>query len=663
VAFNPPTYTIDQGDVGSRYNLGIGTTSTGLTAPDRIYGYCLTPGTKFQEQTDIRTQDKLVQYASPNLIDRDFVNYPRVTDGDFSGGSLQTVFIDPRRYFDSDFDVRIPGYLILRPNWARATKTAITVGSYRQVVAFNGDFWFTLEDTSNNVYTANGGVTAGVGGVASCLETDGQYLYVGNSSFLKRAAASGNSIGSLTTVASAFNGTPRQFWVINLGTQGIFAYYAVGNNTLYKIDLTTSFPVAAGSQAQVALGGGSFYIVDICSYQAGIAILTNDVNGSGFDVWFHDGSNLTRIIRMDGYRSRGLTNCLGALYIAAQAIGGAFPPILARVASGTFDIVARAGSPLFTSSAQECLQPCSSSNFVYWPVLGTQLNPDPNKSNSAIIQYNAQTGAVARLAIDDNSDFGNANNTSTDQGLRNVATLGQSVAGVFYGGTTGYCQYEVSAFSGTTFQPTGWLVSSKLDFNTPSIPKLFRRLIVSHAPLAAGEGILLQAWVDKDPLKFKTNATKGSGSTQYTEQVSNTTAGATQTVLTLPAATVGNALFFGLKLTAGTSNLTTPTVYYISAEIGVPWAFQFTVNCSSQRMDLRGKPDGQGLRGVDLYGLLHDAWESAQTVTLYHPTGNSYTCVIEQAMFSSDSPMYRDSSNQPKDYEAQVTLLLRQSTV
>jgi hypothetical protein len=192
---------------------------------------------------------------------------------------------------------------------------------------------------------------------------------------------------------------------------------------------------------------------------------------------------------------------------------------------------------------------------------------------------------------------------------------------------------------------------------------LFKRLIVTHAPLAAGEQVLLQGWVDKDPLKFATTATQGSGASQYTAQNTNSTVGSTQTVLTLPASTIGNSMFYALQLTAGTSNGTSPTVYYISAEIGVPWLWSFTVNCSSQRMDLRGKPDGQGLRGIDLYGLLHDAWENSEPVTFWHPNGVAYTAVIEQAKFDSDSPMYRDSSSQPKDYEAQVTLLLRQSTV
>src|SRR5690349_16194421 len=149
MAFNPPTRNIQAGDVGTRYHVGIGYNGS-------TYGYVLSPGTKFEETTDLHSKELLTQYSSPSLIDRDFVNYPRVTDGDFSGGGLQTIFIDPRRYFDSDLDINVPGYLILRPSWARTQKSSITPVIPGQMVAWNGDFWFTFAEATKNFYSANG---------------------------------------------------------------------------------------------------------------------------------------------------------------------------------------------------------------------------------------------------------------------------------------------------------------------------------------------------------------------------------------------------------------------------------------------------------------------------------------------------------------------------
>lgn len=642
--------------MGTRYHVGIGVGSS-------IYGYCLTPGTKFEESTDLHAKDLLTQYSSPNLIDRDFVNYPRVTDGDFSGGALQTVFIDPKKYFDSDLDIHTPGYLILRPGYARATKSSITpVG--QQVVPFNGDYWFTFGDAAKNFYSANGGFTHVAGSQPVALDSDGQYLYVGYAGGLDRYPASGSDVGAAVQVATALNGTARQWWVVNLGTQGVFAYYAIGNNTLYKIDLTVSFPVAAGSQAAVALGSNNIYITDICAYQSGLAILTNDVSsGNGFDIWFHDGSNLTRIIRVEGYRARGMCNSLGALYVAAESVSNHTPPILARIGYGVFSIVAKAGSPFFTSTAQYTLQPRASSHYVYWPVLNPSINGITGSAVGQVLEYNALTSAIAALPANDTLDFASQVGSTINNGLRAIAVQSESLASTFFSGSSGYLQYQVSAFGTAAYRSTGWLVSSRLDFNTPSIPKMFRRVIVTHKPLAAGEAILVQAWVDKDPLSFTTTATQGSSATQYTAQQTNSTTGSVQTVLTLPSATIGNSLFFALRLTAGTNQLTSPTVFYVGTEVGVPWTWKATLDCSSKRKDAKGQSDTQGARGVDLYGLLHDAWENALAVTLYHPNGNTYTTVMEGASFTSSNPLFADTSNQPKDYEASVSVLLRQSTV
>src|SRR5882672_8813335 len=110
-----PTKAIDPAMVGDSYHLALGLTTLGQATPDRIFGYLLAEGTKFQQKTDLKARDTLVNNSSPNLIDRDLVATPRVSDGDFSGGALQINFSDPTRYWDSDLEVRNPGYLTLAP--------------------------------------------------------------------------------------------------------------------------------------------------------------------------------------------------------------------------------------------------------------------------------------------------------------------------------------------------------------------------------------------------------------------------------------------------------------------------------------------------------------------------------------------------------------------
>lgn len=58
------------------------------------------------EETELQHKDQLIQLGSSNLIDREFNQWPQVTQGDWSGGMLQRVFSgpnsDPSRYWDGD---------------------------------------------------------------------------------------------------------------------------------------------------------------------------------------------------------------------------------------------------------------------------------------------------------------------------------------------------------------------------------------------------------------------------------------------------------------------------------------------------------------------------------------------------------------------------------
>src|SRR5260370_32707360 len=101
---------IDKEDVGQLYHVGIGTTSPGQAAVDNLCGYMLVGDQqlgRFIEKTDLHSKEQLTSYSSEALIDRDIVNTPRTTDGDFSGGALQQNFIDAHRFWDSDLDIRV----------------------------------------------------------------------------------------------------------------------------------------------------------------------------------------------------------------------------------------------------------------------------------------------------------------------------------------------------------------------------------------------------------------------------------------------------------------------------------------------------------------------------------------------------------------------------
>src|SRR5205807_2400537 len=117
-----------------------------------------------------------------------------------------------------------------------------------------------------------------------------------------------------------------------------------------------------------------------------------------------------------------------------------------------------------------------------------------------IVTYDVLTGAVGHLPNQDGTDF-----TTTGGTLNEVCAMGEAAACVFTNGSTGVAQYQTSAFGTLTYQSSGWVVGSNLDFATPAIEKRFRTIELHHSPLNAGEQILVRAFLEGDPTSFTTS--------------------------------------------------------------------------------------------------------------------------------------------------------------
>jgi len=164
---------------------------------------------------------------------------------------------------------------------------------------------------------------------------------------------------------------------------------------------------------------------------------------------------------------------------------------------------------------------------------------------------------------------------------RQLAVYGRAVIFPFISGGNGWHQFQTHAGQSTSavYASSGWMCSSRMDFNTPSIVKLLRRIVIQHAPLNPGEQIYIEAHVDQDPTRFTTSL----GANPATAFTTNSTAGSTATVLALPARTIGYSMYIAIKLSAGTSQATSPVVFYFSVEVSVSWTWKFTLDCSSRR--------------------------------------------------------------------------------
>lgn len=614
------TATTLPAQIGTLYNVGVSDAT-------RFYGYLFQnqgqQSTGMVERSDIAARDAMINYGSPNLVDRDLVYIPRVSQGDFSGGTGQLIALDASKCFDSDLDLRVPGFATLRPQWIRYTKAGLTIGGDWQVIAMlNGasqmDFWWTMGESNGNFYSVRHADTVVITAAAVIgLDTDGRDIYVGYAASLSQYTLAGNS-----SVSATLNGTANAWWIINQGTNGLFAYYRVGSNSLYKIDLTQAWPVAAANQPQVPTNQNANAtqqsIQDIVPYQNGIAIQTIDTRGTGTDIWYHDGANMVRIVRINSYIGRGMCVCLGELYVSLASFNMINSPILARVSTGSFQIVASPGLP-FPTATQSALQPVASGRYVYWPILTPSLNGIGGTTGGYVVQYDTLTGAQSHLPTFDANDMGTSTKV-TSSSIRAIATIGDSVGMAFPNSTTGTLQYQNPFTTTVTYQTGGWLVSSHYDFATPGVSKRFRRIDVHHAPLKAGESIVVKAFVDQDPDLFTPSLAPNPSGATVTHSFSggeSATVGSL-TTLTFGADTVGRTLFYAVQLNAGSSNLTTPRLTYVAIEVGGTWTWEFHFDCSSIRRLLnQGGPDQQGVDGKDLYYLFRNAYENGLLLTLY----------------------------------------------
>lgn len=655
--------------VGQLYHVG-------FDNGNQFYGYCLFPDTAqtggWHEKTDIAAKDAQIQYASPNIIDRDFVFWPRVTQGDWSGGGGQITFIAPNQYWDSDLDTRVPGYLTLRSRVQRTTtKTNATAfassQNLQQVVPFNGDFYFSFCEAST-FYNTNGSFATHSSKQPVILDTDGNSLFIGDQVGFVGMYNTSNAwvqdvFNTLAGGLTSFN----QMWVIDHGTFGHFLYYGKqgSNQALWKVDLSLSLPVASGNHVQLPTDNLSEVIQDIAPYQTGLAILTNSAWNDNWSVWFHDGANMTPIVRMHGYFAAGMCVCMGDLFVGTYPAQGFASPVLWRISSGSVSAVVAPGPPVPSTLHQGCLQPRVGGQRVYWPI--TNLNQQFAASSNTIMVFDAITGATSRLPLTDTVDLQIAGFATLDalnavQFLRRFAIQGDAIGFTDSTGSgpssyTLYDQYQVAnsvvPIRTAPYQASGKVITSRIDFQTPGVEKRFRRFEAQHAALPANCSVRIDAFIDKDPAAYAAALTPDATNT-------NAVAGTVSTELFLNNL-IGHTVYFVVTL-ASSDGLNTPTLNYYFVESTTPWSWELMLDCTAKRGTLTGaNDDQQGVTGKDLAYFFRNAWENPSKLTMYHRNGNTYTVAVESLDFWNPSPKVQTEAQVVRDEEYVLKVVLRQT--
>lgn len=662
----------DPKEVGKTYHLAIGSADG-----QWLYGYMLAQGIPFKESTDVNRKAQLTQYSSPNLTDRDISDWPRITDGDFSGGRNQVTFVTASKYWDGNLDTQVAGYLRLNSGWSRRAVSngtsqiaamppfqygdrtvQITKGRPPSGTHVDRLYWTYGEVGGTYYFLDPGGaitpIATGLSAVKALFaDESGVYLADDAGGFWHQDIGLGGPRPVWTTGGSAV----EDFWIVDDGGSGYFAYVVrpQPSNDLTRIDLsqwTGVGVVPPAAVSQVAFGTLHHLVADVVPYLGGIAILVN--SPAALEVWTDTGSGASRLVSLPGYYAYGLVNALGDLYVTANPMAGIGPAFIVHISGSTFELVERIGLPLAEVSQQILGAPTTTGSHVYFTVqtAGSVLPPAGGLAGTTtgtrhIEVYDVVNGSLRALPDLDSIDW---------PGLypRQLQGVGLGVA---------FPMVPVGASTPLTLQVThntgmaaggadvysrgpDFLVSSRIDGNTPALDKMVQEVMAEHAPLVAGQAITLGVVVDGDPTAYVDGTTAFTASTTHMFDPTETAAQASRTEIQMPLNTMCRSLYFVVKLTGPGS--TSPLVYSVALEFTTSFVWEFTVDCTSVVTTLGGgeqRDDQQRLKGVERLALLRNIWLAGQPrkAVFYHPDGSGpWDVVMESMEFVADSPMARE---------------------
>lgn len=577
--------------------LGFRNPATGVV---QMVGYVLTPSSQFAQGTDIQDEDHLVQIASPLSTDR-YGRFPKVSQGDWSGGERQLIFVNGNQYYQSQqVDGSKPGHLtVLGSYTAVTTPAAIQHGDPRSISS-DALRWYVVEQGSPTpvaTVTFTGTVTAlaTVTGTVSELVRAPDAVYAYSTTGVWKLSTS----GAHTQVV---NEAPPNNQTCCLGYFGGNLYYATGNIATEVLKHATyPFPgagvgvtdrtVLQMEGAITGVGDGPTGVV----FTAGEALSGPATPSPWTWVYVWDGANATLIGRIFG-GVNDICEANGVVYILCSILPGATGttmPIIYSVSGSTISVFDdyRWLDPNFqpattTPLSQGHLDSDGTWLYLWWPTLNTK-------------RYKLSSGAI--------SDCGAPQAQGT---LYHIGAVGATLPGSGIldcdpagAGTTAY----IVKF-GDIPNVNGQLISSYYDFGTPNVDKQFQSVEFQMNSALNTQAITVEAQVD------------GIGYVQLPVQLSPSN----NTLLCLfPSRSIGHRA--RLRVTLNGSYNPDISQWSILAALARTW--KLTVSCRHDPQ-IRGTPgpmaDPQGLTAQQLVANIEAAYHQAGGyVTLFIPDPNA----------------------------------------
>lgn len=646
---------VTQSQVGPQYDLAVGFDPGTGTAT--MVGYVLATSQPWTETTDITDSDRIVQISSPLSTDR-YAYFPKVSQGDWSGGERQVFFVDPAHYYSSSkLETGIPGHLRIAgkyqsPSWP-SNIGSVTQGSGSVALDPNGLNYYVAgrSGTSGNIAaisTASPGTAsaARVGPSATVnvveeIMVGPDVLYIAIDGGTNPGIYSGVSNTRVGTDATSSSYNNRVMAYFNPGGAPSLFYVLSGaapNSTLraYVVNTGVASTVYTSLSPETMLtivGAGpvSLYFVAGGQLQPG---------GGGplppFSIYKFDGLNATYIGVVLGYPiDLRLVNGVVYLLVAAVSSGFTAMPLIYTIQDtqiallDDYRYVDPAFQPSGGTSELGCL--AGDGNYLYlaWPGLSLK-------------RYNTATGAI--------SDIGHPTVLSHAAAFHGVAAgpQGSVIEAADTSNTLGTLVWGTT----TANNDTGNLVTSYFDMGTPTVTKLFRSFEIElNAALGTGASVAVTYQLDNQ------SAFPGSLTMQTNANTNNL-------IGYFPASTKGSRVQIKLTLTASNTGVS-PDIrsYSLKATLGRAW--KLTVQC---RRDLRlhdGSIDAQGKLAKDLLANVQNVYrQAAGNCILFLPDATSASgtsqvnAVLEDYSLSTVIPGPAFSERGASDMEGDLTLTL-----
>jgi hypothetical protein len=564
-----------------------------------MVGYVCAAGTDWDQGTNVQDEGQLIAVASPNQIDRNLGNWPKVTQGDWTKGEQQQTYIDPQRYRISDgaVDTSRPGGLQLFPS-PRTTSYVLTGTSNKIPIVALGDEWFAGVKTStfNLVTTASGspvGVAIGDGTEILDIMLDPFGVVIATGTGIWQI--SGTPTATLFCTEGVAADVPpvsgcvksmayfdEKLYFISVDQTQI-KYVVDGNTTpvVYRTFGTPGFEQnlrlicsTANGLFYVTYKIGSEWVMTFYISDGGAGPDTRVAEVIGKVIWAEEIYGVTYIL-MRQFQQAGHND-----FTLYSLQGTQLDKVIdMRWVQDEFREV---GSVIATTTADVQGNIWGDGRFLYvgWPGLpGLRIDLTPGLG-----AFPARCTAFNPLASKAHRVFSSDADGILDA---NVYTVG----GVLTATINEYSQAPT----------TGSITLSDFDFDTPGENKAFRGVFIElDAPLPGGASVAVTYAVD------------GSLTYLSTVQIINST---TRMTYRIPRGTSGRRISVKLALTGAV------VIRSVAVEGTLGRVWKATLQCNAQQQLLDSSFDNQGQNSQQLLGNIESAFESAaRAVYAYVPS-------------------------------------------